>query len=156
MDTHKQKLQSVLKKLDEENLAISSDKCKFPCRQVEWLGFTVNSEGTKPLVKKTEAIERLSPPKTFKQLKNFMGSIHQLTLYISKLAKTAAAFRPFLKITENNISLEWSTEHNTIFKNILKMVSEITKNKHFDQHLDASTTGLGAALEQFPPEGWVA
>ena len=42
------------------------------------------------------------------------------------------------------------------------MVSKITQNKHFDQHLDtcivcdASTTGLGAALEQFSPEGLVA
>ena len=42
------------------------------------------------------------------------------------------------------------------------MVSEITQNKHFDQHLDtrivcdASTTRLGAAIEQFSPEGWVA
>ena len=79
LDTHKQKLQSVLKKQDEENLAISLDKCEFACKQVEWLGFTVNSEGTKPLVKKTEAIEKLSPPKTFKLLKSFMGSIHHLT-----------------------------------------------------------------------------
>ena len=53
LDTHKQKLQSVLKKLDEENLAISLDKCKFACKQVEWLGFTFISGGTKPLVKKT-------------------------------------------------------------------------------------------------------
>ena len=67
LDTHKQKLQSVLRKLDEENLAISLDKCKFACNQVEWLGFTVNSEGTKPLVKKTEAIEKLLPLKNFKQ-----------------------------------------------------------------------------------------
>ena len=44
----------------------------------------------------------------------------------------------------------------------LKLVAEITQNKHFDQHLDtrivcdASTTGLGVALEQHSPEGWVA
>ena len=76
------KLQTVLTKLDEENLAISFDKYKFACKQVEWLGFTINSEGTKPLIKKTEAIEKLLPPKTFKQLKRFMGSIHHLTRYI--------------------------------------------------------------------------
>ena len=31
---HRQKLQAVLTKLDEENLAISLDKCKFACKQV--------------------------------------------------------------------------------------------------------------------------
>ena len=100
MDTHKRNLQSVLKNLEEKNLAISLDKCKFACKQVEWLGFSVNGEGTKPLVKKTEAIEKLLPPKTFKQLKSFMGSIHHLTRYIPKLAQTAAALRPLLKNTE--------------------------------------------------------
>ena len=73
LETHRQKFQTVLTKLDEENLAISLDKCKFACKQVEWLGYTINSEETKPLIKKTEAIEKLSAPKTFKQLKSFMG-----------------------------------------------------------------------------------
>ena len=42
------------------------------------------------------------------------------------------------------------------------MVADITQNKQFDQHhdtrivCDASTTGLGAALEQHSQEGWVA
>ena len=58
IETHRQKLQTVLTKLDEGNLAISLDKCKFACKQGEWLGFTINSEGTKPLIKKTEAIEK--------------------------------------------------------------------------------------------------
>ena len=70
IETHRQKLQTVLTKLDEENLAIFLDKCKFACKQVEWLGSNINSEGTKPLTKKTEAIEKILPPKTFKQLKS--------------------------------------------------------------------------------------
>ena len=37
LDLHKQNLQSILKKLDEENLTISLDKCMFACKQVEWL-----------------------------------------------------------------------------------------------------------------------
>ena len=49
------------------------DKCKFACKQFEWLGFNINSEGTKPLVRKNEAIQKLSPPKSFKQLKILWG-----------------------------------------------------------------------------------
>ena len=81
LETHRQKLQTVLTKLDEENLAILLDKCKFACKQVEWLDYTINSEGTKPLIKKTEAIETLSPSKTFEKLESFMGSIHHLTIH---------------------------------------------------------------------------
>ena len=100
IESHRQKLQTVLTKLDDENLAISLDKCKFACKQVEWLGFNISSERTKPLTKKTEAIEKYSPPKFFKQPKSFMGSIHHLTRYIHNLAQTAAALRPLLKNTE--------------------------------------------------------
>ena len=52
LELHRQKLHSVLKKLDEENLAISLDKFQFACKQFEWLGFKINSEGTKTLNKK--------------------------------------------------------------------------------------------------------
>ena len=162
LETHRQKLQTVLKKLDEENLATSLDKCKFACKQVESLGYTINSEGTKPIIKKTESIEKLSPPKIFKQLKSFMGSIHHLTRYIPNLAQTAAALRSLLKNTEKNRPINWLPEHNTAFKNILQLVAKITQNKHFDQHLDtrivcdASNTSSGAALEQHSTAVWVA
>ena len=36
IETHRQKL-------DEKNLAISLDRCKFACKQVEWLGFSLSS-----------------------------------------------------------------------------------------------------------------
>ena len=130
LETHRQKLQTVQTKLDEENLAISLDKCKFACKQVEWLGYIINSEGTKPFTQKTEAIEKLSPPKTFKQLKSFMGSIHHLTRYILNLAQTAAALRPLLKNAEKNRPNNWLPEHNSAFKNILQLVAKITQNKH--------------------------
>ena len=118
VDKHKQKLQTILEKLDGENLAISLDKGKFRCKPVEWLGYTTNSKGTTPLIRKTEAIAKLSPPKTFKQLKRFMGSIHHLTKYIPNFAVAVAALRPLLKNTLKNAPLNWELEHNTAFENI--------------------------------------
>ena len=44
IELHRQKLQSVLTKLNEENLAISLDKCKIACKPVEWLAYIVNSQ----------------------------------------------------------------------------------------------------------------
>ena len=72
-ELHQQTLKAVLGRLDEENLAIPLEKFKFACKQIEWLGFNITSEGTTPLLRKTEAREKLSAPKTFKQLKKFYG-----------------------------------------------------------------------------------
>ena len=38
---HIEKLTKVLKKLDAENMAILAEKCKFGCKEVDWLGFVV-------------------------------------------------------------------------------------------------------------------
>ena len=126
VDIHKQKLQTIPEKLDFEILAIFLDKCKFTCKQVERLGYTINNEGITPLIRKTEAIEK-SPPKTFKQLKSFMGSIHHLTRYVPNLAQAVAALSPLLKNTLKT--------HHLTGNRSKKLVSEITQNKHFNQHL---------------------
>ena len=119
-ELNQQKLKAVLERLDEENLAISLEKCKFACKQIEWLGFNITSEGTLPLINKTEAIEKLSAPKTFKQLKSFMWSIHHLTRYIPNLAQTAAALRPLPKTQKRESHLtgqQNTTQLLEIFQN---------------------------------------
>ena len=115
-ELHQQNLKAVLERIDEENLAISLEKCKFLCKQIEWLGFNITSEGTTPLIKKTEAIEELSAPKTFKQSKNFMGSIHHLTRYIPNLAQAVVALRPLLKTQKRENQLTGQQNTTKFFK----------------------------------------
>ena len=62
-------------------MTISVNKCKFDCKEVEWLSFVTNECGTLPMHKKTDAITKIQHPKTFKQLKSFMGSDHHLNKF---------------------------------------------------------------------------
>ena len=41
-EQHMDKLKKVLDKLDQKNMATSVNKCKFGCKEVEWLGFVIN------------------------------------------------------------------------------------------------------------------
>ena len=158
-EKHIEKLTKVLTKLDTENMAISIDKCKFGCREVEWLGFTINEHGTIPIHKKTDAIINLPHPKTFKQLKSFMGSVHHLNKFIPNLAQLCNPLRPLLS-TANKFNFQWNEENGKAFKNVLNAVKNITENRHFvtdrDTRIvcDASREGIGAALEQNTPDGW--
>ena len=43
VELHKEKIQTVLTKLDEEKIPLFFDNCKFACKQVEWLGYKINS-----------------------------------------------------------------------------------------------------------------
>ena len=84
-EQHLDKQTKLVDKFDAENM-ISVDKCKFGCKEVEWLGFIINEYGITPMQNKTDAIVSLQHPKTFKQLKSFMGSIHHLNKFIPNLA----------------------------------------------------------------------
>ena len=95
-DDHINKFKRILDKLDAENMAISLEKSKFGCTQVEWLGYVLDEHGTIPRQKKTDAISELNHPKTFRQLKSFMGSIHHLNKFIPNLAQPCTPLRPLL------------------------------------------------------------
>ena len=84
---HEGAVDTILNKLDIEGLAISLQKCEFAKSTIEWLGFKITPHGVTPLISKTEALQKLDPPKTLKQLRSLMGSIHHLTKFIPNLAE---------------------------------------------------------------------
>ena len=129
-EQHIDKLTKVLNKLDAENMAISVDKCKFGCKEVEWLGFIINEYSITPMQKKTDALVNLQHPKTFKQLKSFMGSIHHLNKFIPNLAQLCTPLRSLLSTT-NKFNFVWKEENEKAFRNIIAAVKNITEKKTF-------------------------
>ena len=113
-----------------------------------------NNEGIKPTKRKTDATIQLENPKTLKQLRSFMGSIHHLIKLIPKLATLSAPIRPLLSSPASTKKLEWNEKHSTAFQNIKNAIKNIVKQKHFNINnetrvkCDASKEGLGACLEQ--------
>ena len=73
---HEKLVLIVLKKLDDENLALKLVKCELFQSEVKWLGHKLTPKGITPKVTKTEAILKLQHPKSLKQLRSFMGSIN--------------------------------------------------------------------------------
>ena len=140
-------------------MAISLDKSKFGFKQVEWLGYVINEYGTIAMQKRTDAIVQLTHPKTFKQLKSFMGSIHHLSKFIPNLAQLCTPLRPLLS-SENKFHFTWDDFHEKVFKIILEAVRSITENRHFVRGREtrvvcyASRDGIGCASEQETPDGW--
>ena len=94
---HEQLATDVLKKLDNENLALKLEKCAFFQSEVNWLGHKLKSEGITPKITKTEAILKLQHPISLKQLRSFMGSINHLPKFIPNAASLTEKLRPLLR-----------------------------------------------------------
>ena len=147
----------------QRGLAISLQKCEFAKPTIEeWLGFKITPHGVTTLISKTEALQKLDPPKTLKQLRSIMCSIHHLTKFILNLAELSKPLRPLLKKVNTTTSnkLKWEEKHTTTFSNIKKQISKIIENKPFDvdketrDKCDASKLGLGETLEQKTNNIW--
>ena len=131
---HEHDIHKVLSRLDKENLAIKLEKCDFSKASITWLGYKITQSGISPTVKKTDSIMNLKPPKTLKQLRSLMGSIHQLIKFIPNLANLLNPIRPLLRkenITNNKIC--WEEIHTTALDKIKAEISKITEKKTFRQ-----------------------
>ena len=83
---------------------------------------------------KTEALQKLDTPRTLKQLRSLMGSIHRLIEFIPNLAEISEPLRPLQK-KENVLAsnkLKWEDKHTKTFENIKSQIAKIVENKHFD------------------------
>ena len=113
--------------------------------------------GITPLVWKTQAVEILKTPKSRKQLKSIMGSMHSLHKNLPKLAEVSAALRPLLS-QKNEIG--WTPDCENAFQKLKLLVKNITELKHYDIHwetrivCDADHDSHGAVLEQYGSNGW--
>ena len=112
--------------------------------------------------RKTDAIIQLENPKTLKQLRSFMGSIHHLVKFIPNLETLSAPLRPLLAKSTPKIpkKLDWEEKHTTAFIKIKQAIRTKVEQKHFDINCetrvkyDASKKGLGACLEQNQNNIW--
>ena len=156
-ESHLKYVYKCLQKLEADNLRINLSKCHFAKHQINWLGFTFSQRGVKPFESKTAAIAEIKAPKTLKQLRSFLGSVHHLSKFIPNLAEICHPLRPLLKKNEKFI---WNENHQSHFEHIKTVIANATENTYFNPTLetrikcDASRQGLGAALEQLDCEGW--
>ena len=94
---HEKLIMNVLEKLEKENLALKLSKCEFFQQEVNWLGHKLSLEGISPKITKTEAILKLSPPTSLKQLRSFLGSINHLAKFIPNAATLTEKLRLLLR-----------------------------------------------------------
>ena len=67
--------QVVLKRLDEVGFAVNLRKSFFMQDKLEYLGYLLTKTGIRPQPKKVEAVSRIMPPKTKRQLRRLVLSI---------------------------------------------------------------------------------
>lgn len=66
----------VLSRLNDHNIKINLEKCKFFVSEIEWLGHVVSFEGIKPSPNKEKAILESPEPTCLKELQSYLGLLN--------------------------------------------------------------------------------
>ena len=157
-EEHLHDLKTVFSILEENGLVVNRKKCILGEASIEFLGHICDAHGIKPLPCKVEAIRKVKPPTTIKELQRFLGMIN----YYRRFIKSAAhhLFHLFEALGSKPKRLLWSAEMQTSFDAIKDALANATMLHHPDPSLplslttDASDVAIGAVIEQRGPSGW--
>ena len=136
--------------LKNENMKAALDKSHFFLTRVKFLGHIIDYTIT-PLKSRIHAVQKLQTPTNKTKIQEFLGMLNFLSKNVYKMQ---LYLRPFYNILRQQKNIEWTTEHQTRFKEIKKMLTEEISNtipdpnQPFYAKCDASNFGIGAALLQ--------
>ena len=149
-EDHIRNLQRVLQLLQDRNFTVNPLKCEWGVQETDWLGYWLTPHGLKPWKKKVEAILRIQPPKTTKELRSFIGMI---TFYRDMFPRRSHLLAP-LTAQVGKKKIVWTTDCQKAFDAIKAiLVKDVfirypDHNKEFHIYCDASDYQLGSAIMQ--------
>ncbi|GFW45165.1 hypothetical protein TNCV_716671 [Trichonephila clavipes] len=96
-EEHSEHLKMVFERFQQYGLRINVSKSVMGAAQVEYLGFLITAEGSRPLPEKVQAIFNYKLPETIHDLQTFLGMINFYRRYLKDAAKTQAPLHELLK-----------------------------------------------------------
>ena len=144
-------LDEILSRIQSAGLKINARKSYFGVDKLDYLGYTISTEGISPIPKKVEALKAISIPKTRKQLRRFIGMINY---YRDMWQQRSTLLAPLTALTSKNVPFKWEEEHTKCFDALKRAIGREVLlaypdfNLPFEIHTDASKTQLGAVISQ--------
>ena len=151
-EKHCQDLRQVLDRLAANNLQVNAAKSSFCKRETEYLGFMLTPDRIKPQQSKIEAILKIAPPRTVKQVRSFVGMLNH---YKEMIPKRSHLVTPLTELTKKTSkTFKWETKHQEAFDSLKRELArqvilaypDFTKT--FEIYTDASKYQIGAVITQ--------
>ena len=147
----------VFEAIKKHGMKLNKSKCCFHQSKITFLGHIITSDGIYADDKKILAIRNMPYPTNVKELQRFLGSVNYLGKFIPHLSDHTD---PLRKLLQNDVLWDFSSSHRNCMDKLKKLITQSPVLKFFDPNLptkvscDASSTGLGAVLEQKHEEHW--
>ncbi|GFW99422.1 transposon Tf2-9 polyprotein [Trichonephila clavipes] len=161
-EEHSEHLKMVFERFQQYGLRINVSKSVMGAAQVEYLGFLITAEGSRPLPEKVQAILSYKLPETIHDLRTFLGMINFYRRYLKDTAKTQAPLHELLKGAKkkDRRKVHWTDDTRRSFEKCKTDLAEAALLSFPRSGLplslctDASDFAVGAVLQQLENGGW--
>ncbi|UYV80244.1 K02A2.6-like [Cordylochernes scorpioides] len=151
MEEHNRNLETVLRRLEENNIKLNAKKQQIAVNKVNFLGHIISRDGIAIQASRAEAIQKLKRPENKTEVQRFLGMVTYLGKFIPNLSDKTA---PLRKLISNKSEWKFGGEENDCFEKLKNMVSNAPILTFFDPtkpitiSSDASQYGIGTVLMQ--------
>ena len=141
METHFEHLRKLFMKLREADLKLKEVKCNFLKKHIQYLGNIVSGKGITPMPEELACVKDMPPPKTPKEVKQFLGLVGYYRKFMPRFSDLA---RPLNVLTKKDVPFEWTP----ICQESFKLLKTNHPNHPYVLFTDASKYAWACVLMQ--------
>jgi len=112
---HEELVAEVIRRLEENDLYVKLEKCKWKVREVEFLGVVIGPEGIKMEKDKVKGVLEWPTPKCIKDVQKFLGLANYYRRFIEGFATVA---RPLHDLVKKDKKWDWMERQEVAFKEL--------------------------------------
>ena len=114
---HNKLVAEVVKRLEENDLYVKPEKCKWKVKEVEFLGVVIGPEGIKMEKEKIKGVLEWPTPKCIKDVQKFLGLANYYCRFIEGFVTVARLLHDLVK---KDKKWEWTEREEKAFKELKK------------------------------------
>ena len=167
-EDHIKTIDTLLKRLNDNDLTVSLDKCQFAAEELDFLGYRVNGQGVRPIHKKIQAIIDFPEPTRPKELLGYLGALNYYRRSLDKIEGMTPSdvLQPLYRAATTKVPCKkftdiWKQDGLQHYYNLSKrMLANACLLTHPDTRAplalttDSSATSIGGCLEQYINGRW--
>ena len=148
-EEHDELVAEVVKRLEENDLYVKPEKCKWKVREVEFLGVVIGLEEIKMEKEKVKGVLEWPTPKCIKDIQKFLGLANYYRQFIKGFATVT---RPLHNLVKKDKKWEWTEKEEKVFKELKeRFTKELVLaapdiDKKMKMEVDASDYAMGGVL----------
>jgi len=112
---HDELVEEVLKRLEENDLFVKPEKCKWKVREVEFLGVVIGPRGVEMQKEKVEGVLNWLASRNVKEVQKFLGLANYYRRFIKDFAKIAVLLHVLVRKEQK---WKWGKEQEEAFRKL--------------------------------------